>query len=72
MFNRLAHKNADRFGTFHDPLSPAFFTPRFPSQPLLGRALVIGPPGPTGEETPASLTVAQVLDGIEWEREEKS
>ncbi|MFM0341153.1 hypothetical protein [Paraburkholderia fungorum] len=50
----------------------AFFTPLFPYEPLLGRALVVGGSGPDGEETPATLTVDAVRSGIQWEQEEKS
>jgi hypothetical protein len=53
-------------------MQPAFFTPLFPYEPLLGRALVVGGPGPEGGETPATLTLEAVRAGIEWEREEKS
>jgi hypothetical protein len=62
----------DEDGKRRRPMRPAFFTPLFPYEPLLGRALVVGGPGPEGEETPATLTLEAVRASIEWEREEKS
>ena len=62
----------DEEGKLRRPSPFAFFTPLFSSEPLLGRALVVGGPGPEGEETPATLTLEAVPAGIKWEQEEKS
>ncbi|VVD31772.1 protein of unknown function [Paraburkholderia dioscoreae] len=62
----------DEEGKRQRPMQHAFFTPLFPYEPLLGRALVVGGSGPDGEETPATLTVDAVRSGIQWEQEEKS
>jgi hypothetical protein len=43
-----------------------FFQHRFYPQPLAGKGLVLGCDMETGESAPASMTLAQLVDDIEW------
>lgn len=56
----------DEEGMLHHPLPPAFRTTLFLDQPLFGRALVVGAPGPEGEETPATLSLETVRESVFW------